>query len=83
MSRSIRALMAVGTTFAVLAAATPAGAVPPLDGLPDIASPVSEPANGLLCGRGWHWSYFYFKCERNRHRCPDGKHWISLLKVCL
>ena len=40
-------------------------------------------ANGLLCGRGWHWSYVYFKCERNRHHCPAGKHWISIIKTCM
>lgn len=41
------------------------------------------PVRGLLCGNGWHYSFYYFKCERNRHRCPAGTHWISLLKVCV
>jgi len=45
------------------------------------AAPAS--ANGLLCGRGWHWSYAYFKCERNRHHCPARKHWISIIKTCV
>ena len=41
------------------------------------------PAKGLLCGGGWHYSFYYFKCIRNRHHCPAGQHWISLLKVCV
>ena len=80
--RSLRSLMTVAATFAVLAVAAPAVALPPASSLPQTASPVAEPARGLLCGNGWHWSYAYFKCERNRHRCPAGKHWISLLKTC-
>jgi hypothetical protein len=47
----------------------------------EFSAPAS--ANGLLCGRGWHWSYVYFKCERNRHHCPAGKHWISIIKTCV
>ena len=41
------------------------------------------PVKDLLCGSGWHYSFYYFKCIRNRHQCPAGKHWISLLKVCV
>jgi hypothetical protein len=48
-----------------------------------IAGAAPAPANGLLCGSGWHYSYYDFKCIRNRHHCPAGKHWISLLKVCV
>ena len=54
--------------------------------LPEPAGPgviSTIPARGLLCGNGWHYSFYYFKCERNRHRCPAGTHWISLLKVCV
>ena len=83
MTKPFRALMAAGAMLAVLVSASPAGALPPLSVPPEASSTLSEPANGLLCGRGWHWSYFYFKCERNRHRCPNGKHWISLLRVCV
>lgn len=45
------------------------------------ATPAS--ADGLLCGRGWHYSWTYFKCVQNRHRCAAGTHWVSLLKVCV
>ena len=41
------------------------------------------PVKGLLCGGGWHYSFYSFKCIRNRHRCPAGKHWISLIKTCV
>ena len=41
------------------------------------------PVKGLLCGGGWHYSFAYFKCVRNRHRCAAGTHWISLLKTCV
>jgi len=52
-------------------------------GLALVAMATPAGANGLLCGRGWHWSYAYFKCERNRHHCPAGKHWISIIRTCM
>ena len=62
--------------------ALPAGAVPPppQQGAGDMSL---IPVKGLLCGGGWHWSFAYFKCIRNRHHCPSGQHWISLLKTCV
>jgi len=83
MSRALFSLMMAGATLALLATTQPAGALPPVSSLPQSGPSVAEPARGLLCGRGWHWSYAYFKCERNRHRCPAGKHWISIIKTCV
>ena len=60
------------TTVLMLAIATMLG-----------SSGVDAQAKGLLCGGGWHYSFYYFKCVRNRHHCPAGKHWISLLKTCV
>ena len=82
MFRTIGYLMILA---AVSACPLPAAIALPLAAPPIIVAPAQfpVPVNGLLCGRSWHWSYAYLKCERNRHRCPAGKHWISLLRTCV
>jgi len=84
MRRIIRHLT-IATVLISLASGMPNALALPASVLPVTVQPEQSPipVNGLLCGRGWHWSYPYFKCERNRHRCPAGKHWISLLRTCV
>jgi len=81
---AIKRRLTIGLVAVVLGSAVPLAAAAPLTvpGLQVQPSP-AVPVDGLLCGRGWHWSYVYLKCERNRHRCPAGKHWISLLRTCV
>ena len=84
MPRLLRHLT-IAAIALVLAGATPTAMAVPISA-PNFATPGDQsliPVDGLLCGSGWHWSFAYFKCERNRHRCPAGEHWISLIRTCV
>ena len=82
MTRTIHYLTVAGllASFQLSAAGAAPVSVPGVSMAPTLEA---TPVNGLLCGRSWHWSYAYMKCERHRHRCPAGKHWISPLRTCV
>lgn len=80
MMQTIRTLLATSLLFAAIGSAD---ALPIAPQAPQIVSPMPQPAADLLCGRGWHYSWFTLHCERNPHICPAGQFWVSMLRLCL
>jgi hypothetical protein len=87
MSKSTRNKLAILAMVAGLAVpgslrlATAEMLAPSVVPQPVIAS--SMLGSNLLCGRGWHWSWFLMKCLRNWHKCPDGQYWIPVVRICV
>ena len=81
MTSSIRSLL---ISSAMLAMLGPASALPLAPLPPQSAATLAQPAAAdLLCGRGWHYNWFFLRCERNPHICPAGQFWVSMLRVCM
>lgn len=82
MIKAARTLAALGVIGTLTMPLSQASAV--MRQVPIVTSDSSlSLAKGLLCGGGWHYSFYSFKCIRNRHHCPAGRHWISLLRTCV
>ena len=81
MSLTIRSALIASAALAMLGTATAMPLDPQLPA--QIATPLTQSVSDLLCGRGWHYNYFFLRCDRNPHICPAGQFWVSMLRVCL